>query len=68
MNLDQWIKERPYISVEQVKHQHNKEKTQVWNAIIGIIVGIALFAVTTNFFHPTYNIWGLMVWLGENYG
>ena len=68
MNLNQWIKERPYISVEEVKRQHQEDKMQMINIIAGIISGIVLFAVTTNFFHPTYNIWGLMVWLGEHYG
>jgi len=68
MRLDQWIQERPRISVEQVKQKHQEVKMQVWSIIWGIVCGVVLMAATTNFFHPTYNIWGLMVWLGEHYG
>lgn len=67
MNLNQWVQERPNITVEEIKQQHEEVKFKISSIIWGIVWGVILMGVTTNIFHPTYNIWGLIVWLGEHF-
>ena len=65
MKLNDWIDTRPQITLGEIEQERRETKAKIVSAIGGVITGIVLLAATTTIFHPTYNIWGLIVWFNQ---